>query len=89
MEELDWAKLVNDLDEEPLSEKGLNPPDLEVIRKKKLGLEDAGDFSKLSMVVYFFVDKETGKTYTMQKHWIVEYGEVTLRDALLTIKKQT
>lgn len=87
MDDMDWRKVINDLNG-PFPEVGSDIPELEVIRKSKVGPDDPGDFSKLSMVVYFFVDKETGKTYSTQKHWLVEYGEVPLREAIQVIKKQ-
>jgi len=86
--EIDWRNVINGM-VGPFPEGGEEMPELEIIKKNKVGLEDKGEFSKLSMVIWFFTDSETGKTYTMQKHWLIDHGEVSLREALLAIKKQT
>lgn len=82
----DWEGIINGMDFE-LPENGSNPPTLEMSKRKIPELVDKGEFSKLTTEVYFFINKEDNKTYTMQKHWLSEYGEVALRDALLVIKK--
>lgn len=82
---INWAKEIQSLNG-PFPEVGIEPPDIEKISKSRPELEDSGEFSKLVTEIYFFIDKETGKTYTMQKHWLAEYGTVSLRDALLHIK---
>lgn len=84
--DIDWRKVVNNING-PFPEIGSDIPELEIIRKDKIGLQDKGEFSKLSMVVYFFSDKETGKTYSTQRHWLVEFGEVPLKQAIEAIKR--
>lgn len=84
---VDWRDLINDLDG-PFPEEGTGPPDIEMFPKKKFNPEDLGQFSKLTTEIYFFIDKETKKTYTKEKHWIVEYGEVPLKEAIAAIKKE-
>jgi hypothetical protein len=82
---IDWENIINGLTG-PFPEVGSNPPDIEMF-KKKFNPDDLGQFSKLTTEIYFFVDKDTKKTYTKEKHWIVEYGEVSLKDAQEAIKK--
>lgn len=80
---IDWEQIVNGL-AGPFPEVGLAPPQIET--------EDTdvptGEFYKLSMIVYFFTDDKTGKTYTTQKHWLTEYpGSVNLDQVKEVIKK--
>lgn len=86
--EINWKEEVNKLTG-PFPEVGMGAPQMELleVKKSKLKLEGKGQFSKLSTEIFFFVDKQTGKTYTMQKHWLTEYGEVSLREALIAVKK--
>lgn len=86
--DVNWEEEINSLDVEDLSEKGLTPSSLESLHPNVPALEDIGDYSKLTTEVFFYVDKKTGKTFTMQKHWLTEYGEVSLRNVLLHIKKE-
>lgn len=86
--EVNWEQEINALDVENLSEKGLDSPELESLHPGYPSLDGLGDYSKLTTEVYFYVDKKSGKTYTMQKHWLTEYGEVSLREVLLHIKKK-
>ncbi len=86
-EDINWRNIINDIDID-LPSDGIDASTLESIPKNVPELEDVGDFSKLTTEVYFFVDKKTKKTYTMQKHWMTEYGEVPLRMVLLSLKKK-
>ena len=86
-EDINWRNIINDIDID-LPSDGLDANILEAIPTNVPALEDMGDFSKLTTEVYFFVDKKTKKTYTMQKHWMTEYGEVPLRLVLLSLKKK-
>jgi len=83
---MDWEKEINKLNV-PMPEVGLAPPDWE-IEKKDVDLDTRGDFSRLDIKIYFFVDKETGKTYTMSRHNLIDYEEVTLEEAIAEIKRQ-
>lgn len=88
MKEINWREVVNKMTG-PFPETGIDTPAFEVIKKKpELSPDDVGEFSKLSMVIYFFTDPRTGKTYTAQRHWLMEFGEVELRDALKAIEKK-
>ncbi len=84
---VDWENIINNLSV-PAPEVGASPPTIESI-KKGVDLETEGEFSKLTIQIWFFVDKETGKTYTTQKHNIIEYGDdIELGDAIAEIKRQ-
>ena len=87
MKEIDWRTVINGLTG-PFPEVGADPSPTESQDRQKLELDDMGEFSRLSMVIYFFTDNETGKTFTTQRHWLTEYGDVSLRDALSEIKKK-
>jgi hypothetical protein len=89
MPDIDWRKEIENLGGPPMPEVGADPPTFEVIQvdKPEVSLADMGDFSKLRIDIYFFAATETGKTYTMQKQFLTEYGEVPLKDALAHIKK--
>lgn len=84
---IDWEKEINRI-RGPWPEVGYDPPEMEFIRNKIPALDQTGDFSKITTEVYFFIDNDTGKTYTMEKHWLTEFGEVPLRDALQHIKRK-
>jgi len=87
MKDIDWRQIVNGLTG-PFPEVGSGPSEIESQDRQRLELDDMGEFHKLSMVIYFFTDNETGKTFTTQRHWLTEFGEVSLREALSAIKRK-
>lgn len=82
----------------PFPEIGLPPPveettkEAEPEQEKNLinGIDpDAvGNFSKITMDVYFFMDFETHKYFMMQGQTMADYGEMTLRKAVEKVKRR-
>ena len=84
-DEYDWEKIINDLDLPDLDENGTPAPSMESIEQ---GMDDVGNFSRLTMEVFFFVDKNNDRTYTKSIHYMVDYGEVPLNLAIKEIKNR-
>jgi hypothetical protein len=84
--DIDWRKEINKM-RGPFPEVGIDAPEAETIKSNLPALDQEGDFSKMTTEVYFFVDNDSGKVYTMEKHWMTEFGEVPLKVALQYIKR--
>lgn len=90
--DIDWRSIINGLPG-PFPEVGDDPPDMEMIpeeeppNKFNLKMDTVGEYSKLIVEIHFFNVPETGKKYTMQNHLMEDYGELTLKEVLQSIKK--
>lgn len=89
---VNWEKEIEGLTG-PFPEVGSDPPAMESItveqpKKKNLpDLDDIGEFTKIITEVFIFEDFDNGKRYSMQRHEVEDYGEMTMRDALISIRK--
>src|SRR5258706_8211482 len=93
-QELFWRKELNAL-RGPFPEVGLEPPKeettIEEPEKESIGGIDpdtTGNFSKITMDIYFFMDHETHKYFMMQGQSLTDFGEKTLREAVEIVKKK-
>lgn len=90
-----WRAAINKL-RGPLPEVGKEPPAIEkveeaVVQKDLInGLdpETLGNFSKITMDVYFFMDQGTHKYFMMQAQTMTDYGEIELRKAVDMVKRK-
>lgn len=54
----------------------------------KYDLKSVGQFSRVSMDVYFFTDNETKKFFMMQHQSMEDMGEMTLKKATEIVKRR-
>lgn len=78
-----------------MPEVGVEPPKEEIIEppeeKELIGgidPEATGNFSKITMDVYFFMDHETRKYFMMQDQRMVDFGDIPLRKAVEIVKRK-
>jgi hypothetical protein len=94
-QELFWRKTLDTLRAGPLPEVGLEPSQeetkAEIPKKELIGGFDPdsiGNFSKITMDVYFFMDQETHKYFMMQGQFMNDYGEMSLKKAMEMVKRR-
>jgi len=83
-----WRKAINSLTG-PFPEVGLGPPVDEVVSDKpQVDPNLSGNLSRITMDIYFFLNPETNKYFTMQNQTMTDFGEVTLAEAAEMVRKR-
>lgn len=91
-----WRNVINKI-EGPFPEVGIGPPIPEVIKVEEepkpdvppaLDLTQTGNFSRVTMELYFFLDGNTQKYFTMQNQNITDFGEMTLGKAVQIVRRR-
>ncbi len=80
----------------PIPEIGEEPPADEVVVSKKEDFKDTngidpesiGNFSKVTMDVYFFMNTEDNRYFMMQTQSMTDFGEMSLQQAVEAVKKR-
>jgi len=88
-----WRNAINGLDI-PLPEIGTDPPQEEQIVEERTDLinglppETKGNFSKVTMDIYFFMSPIAQKYFMMQAQNMTDYGEVSVKRAVEIVKRR-
>jgi hypothetical protein len=86
-----WKDAINKLTG-PFPEAGTEPPDYEFIKEVKTydGMDPSsvGNFSRISLDIYFFFDQVNHKYFMMQNQKMFDLGEMTLEEAAEIVKKR-
>ena len=84
-----WRTIVNSLSTVPFPEVGSEPPLEETISDSpQVDPALIGNFSRVSMDIYFFLDPNTHKYFTFQNQYMIDYGKVTLGEAAEMVRKR-
>lgn len=83
-----WKQIINSLTG-PFPEVGQEAPETELIKDSDgINIDVKGNFFRVSMDIYFFLDLESGKYYTMQNQTMHDFGEMDLGAAIELAKKK-
>lgn len=88
-----WRKTLEGL-RGPFPEIGDDPPAIELEEEEEkptiggIDPDALGNFSRLTMDVWFFMNTETNKYYMMQSQGMTDYGEKVLREAVEMVKRR-
>lgn len=82
-----WKNTINSMIG-PFPEMGIEPPDLESINDGRAHLETLGNFSKVTLDVYFFLNSKENKYFTMQTQVMTDFGEISLGKAVEMVRKK-
>lgn len=86
-----WRSHINQL-RGPFPEAGVEPPLEESIGEVKTinGLDPAtlGNFTCVTMDIYFFMDAKTNKYFLMQNQKMIDLGEMSLERAAALVKRR-
>lgn len=88
-----WRQQINALNV-PLPEIGSDPPASETEQGEKKVLiggidpDSAGNFSKITIDVYFFLNPATNKYFMMQTQNMMDYGEISFKKATEIVKRK-
>lgn len=86
-----WKNVINSITA-PFPEVGSAPPVEETIKDAKAfnGIDpnSVGNFSRITLDIYFFMDTKSNKYFMMQSQKMVDLGEMTLGEAAEIVKRR-